>query len=88
MSYKITIEKIETVSTMQRGAWTVIDKRPWTDDEMEGYNYPTGTTPTLKEIHGYAPDRMGSETRITEIYSQTVDHDLDIGGVISAINGL
>ncbi len=86
MPFKITIEKITSVPVMQRGQWVVIEKRPYTNAELE--DIPRrDLAPDMKEVMGYAPDRMGNETKVEEVYSQIVE-ELEITDVISAVNGL
>ena len=91
MPYKITIEKIETVTTTERGAYTIIDRVPWTpamlaDAEEQAWSRASERE-ALKEIRGYAPDREIEALKTSQILQQTVE-DLDIAAVIKAVNKL
>jgi hypothetical protein len=96
MSYEITIKKIDTKQVTKRGEHTIIDTRPWTEEEISDarrYDYGQSgreawlkANPT-KNVYGYAPDYSGSETKETEVLKQSVD-DLDLAAVIKAINNL
>lgn len=93
MRYEITIKKIEEKPVTKRGEWTIVDKRPWTKEELSKES-ATSYSETdflkmnpLKEIRGYAPDWNGIEKSETEILKQTVD-SLDLAAVIKAINGI
>lgn len=93
MSYLITITKIETTTRTENGPWTIIDHRPWTDEELSKATSYYGSeeeflkTNPLKEINGYAPDREVASTKDTQIFTQKVE-DLDLAAVIKAINGI
>lgn len=92
MAYKITIEKIETLTVTRQGAWVVIDKRPWNGVELdEKTSYRQGgfeeflKDNPLKEVMGYAPNISAQETKETVVLEQTVEA-LNIRAVINAIN--
>lgn len=93
--FKITIEEIKTTKVMQDGPWVVIDRIPWTNDELEekasnayGARHETLIQKEpLHEIRGYAPQKEVTEKTTTKIFEQTVD-DLDMSDVIKAINRL
>ena len=95
MSYEITVKKITEREVVRRGEWRVIDKRPWTDDELQQerissyYHNEQGvlSRAPLKEVLGYCPDVCVTETVETELLKQTVD-DLDLAAVVKAINKL
>ena len=94
MKYEITIKKIEPRTITKRGEYTVIDKRPWTEQELNEVNTRIyGSTDDflsknqLKEVHGYTPSWEGFELVETELLKQTVDK-LDLNEVIRAVNGL
>jgi hypothetical protein len=89
MPYKITIEKIETVTCVERGQYTVIDRVPWTPemlkDAEERHWQSARDREPLKEIRGYAPDREVQATETKQVFQQTVE-ELNIKSVINAIN--
>lgn len=92
MSYKITISKIDTQETEKDGDYVIIDKRPWTEAELEsaasyGREDKFVKENPLKEIRGYAPRRKVIEKIDAKVLEQVVDN-LDLGAVIKAINGL
>lgn len=90
MSYTVTIVKNEQVKSMKQGEWTTVDKRPWTESEMQASaNYwdKSVDKEPLKEIRGYAPDREVIESKEVQVLRQTID-TLDLAAVIKAINGL
>lgn len=93
MSYLITITKIETTTKTENGPWTVIDRRPWTDEELAKATPFYGDkgeflkTNPLKEVQGYAPNREVQSTKDTQIFTQKVE-ELDLAAVIKAINGI
>lgn len=94
MKYKITITKIETVQSTEQGDYTIIDKRPWTEkelDEEKSRAYGDGKSflekNPLKEIRGYAPARSVEKAVETKVLKQTIEQ-LDLPAVIKAINNL
>lgn len=94
MPYQITITKIDTATKMKEGAWTTVDRRPWTDEELNEAAGAYGKSKDsliekepLKEVRGYAPNRPAEETTSTVILTQTVE-ELDLASVIKAINNL
>lgn len=94
MSYKITIIKTEEITERQQSNRTeVVDKRPWTDDELaKASTYYGGEqkfleTNPMKEVWGYPPSRDVLTEKETEVLKQTVD-ELDLAAVIKAINKL
>lgn len=96
MKYEITIKKTEEVTRLKKGEWGVVDKRPWTEEELSEQvshsfyrsnpNQFLERNP-LKELMGYQPERDTVETVETEILKQTVNN-LDLAAVIKAINNL
>lgn len=88
MPYKITIEKIEAVTTTKRGEHTVIAEVPWTDKELmnrsETY-YRQSEMPPLQKIYGYAPSVEVTEQKSSKVLEQTVE-EIDMAAVIKAIN--
>jgi len=96
MKYEIIIKKTEEVTRLKKGEWGVIDKRPWTQEEVADQTNHTFYRSDsnqflernpLKELMGYRPERDTVETVETEILKQTVDN-LDLAAVIKAINNL
>lgn len=93
MGYKITIEETKDVTILQQGAYVVVDRRPWTEKEineasMSAYRErPLVEKEPLKEIRGYAPSREAVETKCVQIFQQVVA-TIDLGAVIKAINSL
>lgn len=94
MSYKITITKVETNAVTKRGDFTTVEKRPWTEKELnEEMSSHYGDRATfleknpLKPVLDYAPSWQGIETVETKVLEQTVE-TLDLAAVIKAINNL
>ena len=94
MKYKIVITKIEEKTITKRVDYTIIDKRPWTKEELakaESSHYGDFSKfleeNALKEIRDYAPSWQGLELAETEVLKQTVE-TLDLAAVIKAVNGL
>lgn len=97
MPYKITIERIETVKTSQKGQWQIIAKRPWTEAEIsnraECYdrNHETSFVEKhpLNEVFDYAPDREVLQTATTEIFKQIIpDIYFEFEKVVKAVNNI
>ena len=87
--YEIRITKKEFKEVPRGGEWTVIEKRPYTQEELKEYNplaqkeYANG----IKEVRGYTPDRVVQEEVTRDILRQDVE-ELDVPAVIKAINKL
>jgi len=93
MPYKITITRIDERKTTKRGQWTVVDKRPWKEAELdkdgvfsENREHFLQKEP-LKEVFGYTPDVEAAEVVTTTLLEQTVEN-LDLVDVIKAVNGI
>lgn len=93
MKFKITITKIEEKTVTKRGEYTIIEKRPWTDEEIDKAAGAYGDFASfveknpLREIRDYAPNWQGIEQVETEVLKQTVE-TLDLAAVIKAVNGI
>ena len=86
--YKITIQKIETYEKVVQGDWTIVDERPYTDDELkESGIYSQASKNQIKQVRGYAPDVKKTFTNEVKVLEQTVN-DLDLVEVIKSINGI
>ena len=91
--YIVTVREVSEITSIERGDYTVIDKRPWTEGELANAGFGRSDAPfflkesPLKEIRGYAPDRETVKTVETELLRQTVE-TLDLTAVIMAVNGL
>lgn len=92
--YEITIKKIESVPTVERGRYTVVDKRPYTNKELESANdiyracyEKLDPKAAIKEVMGYAPDEEVMKEITVDVLTQRVD-DLDLAAVIKAVNKL
>lgn len=87
--YQIVIKKIEKKTETSNGNWTIIDKRPYTEEELE--NVPPHNrsryNDELKEVYGYPPPHEKEVEREVKVLEQTVD-ELDLVEVIKAINGI
>ncbi len=84
--YKITIEKIETEKVTKQGEYGIIEKRPYTQEEMDtSYHGFEQEANQLKEIRGYKPSYEVVREKTTQILEQTVDN-LDVKKVLIAIN--
>lgn len=84
MPYKITVTKIEKLTVTRRGEWRVIDKRPYTQEEVTQFCAGADST-EIKEVMGYTPDREVVEENEIEMLSQVVE-DLDFTEVVKAVN--
>ena len=90
MSYRITIEKVESIEVSEHGDYTVIDERPYTDEEVQQANSNWRNSETVNILHrvfGYPPNRMVQKLSNTLILLQEVE-ELDLVAVIKAINGM
>lgn len=94
MKYKITITKVESVELIERGEWTIVEERPWTEEELgveRSAKYGDWQEflkqNPLKEVYGYAQGRSAIKEVETEVLKQTVE-TLDLSAVIKAINGI
>lgn len=93
--YKITIEKIETVTVTERGDFTVIDRVPWDQQGLDRFAAYGGSQAAalkdepLREVRGYAPDREVQKLERTTVYEQTVpEQHFNLAGIVVAVNGL
>lgn len=83
MSYKITIERTTTKTTITHGEYQIIDTM-----EVSREKYSTDEEPTrIKNVYGYAPDVEKTVTEKQQLLIQEVD-ELDLPKVIMAINNL
>lgn len=94
MKYKITITKIEERTVTKRGEFTLVNERPWTEEELNkemashyGDRQEFLKDNPLKKIRDYAPSWQGIEQVETEVLKQTVE-TLDLAAVIKAVNGI
>lgn len=92
MKYKITITKIEEVTSTEKGDWREVSSKPWTNEELSdkarGYNEEDFLKDNpLNKKWGYTPDREVTKSEETQILAQTVD-ELDVAAVIKAVNGI
>ena len=93
MSYKIIITKIETKKVTKEGDYQIVDRRPWTDEEIDKTtkHYQSNDNflqnNPLKEVIGYAPSRESTEEKEIKVLEQTIEN-LDLSAVIKAINGI
>lgn len=89
--FEITIKETTTTRKLVRGAWLVVEKRPYTNKELSESNSwfadKEEAKKEIKDIMGYAPDREQDVTSEREILKQSVD-DLDLAAVIRAVNKL
>lgn len=94
MTYEIIITKKDESKVVENGPWSVVERRPWTDQEFQSASEPMyghsreallAKTP-LKEVMGYAPQREVLQRTEKEIYKQEVE-ELDLSAVIKAVNG-
>jgi hypothetical protein len=87
--FEITIKEITTETKTVHGEHTVIDRRPYTDAELEeskGWmSSNAGKAGETKPIYGYAPDVEKEVETEHEILKQRVS-DMDLRAVILAIN--
>jgi len=85
--YKVVITEITEKEIVEQGDWCIVEKRPYTDDELNGIGDPTYYSQHRKEIRGYAPDVTTIKEFSREVYTQNVD-DLLLENVIKAVNGI
>lgn len=92
MAYKITIEKTETTSSVERGDWTIVKEVPWTHETLVSENVYGSKEKFLERqpterVYGYAPDAVKKNTTTIKVLEQTVE-TLDLAAVIKAVNAL
>lgn len=102
MPFKITITEVKEKTTKKEGEYTLIERRPYTPDEIEGYLKSDHATwfdegqktkraaelsAALKEIRGYSPAREVTEPVEVKVLEQTVE-EMDLIAVIKAVNGI
>lgn len=91
--FEIIIRTKQVQAVMKSGDWSVIDKVPWTDEELDKATRCYGDKESflrnnpLHEINGRTPSYEVSEVKEADIFRQTVE-TLDLAAVIKAINGL
>lgn len=89
--FEITIKEMTTERKIVRGEHTIIDRRPYTDAELNECSIyrqsDAGKQGETKPIYGYAPDREQEVDVQRELLKQTVEK-LDLSSVIKAINNL
>lgn len=86
--YVVTVTRVEKVEVLKQGEWGVVETRLYTEEEMQTMGGdPERFRGETKTIRGYPPDRVVTEDRVTNIYSQTLEQ-LDLAAVVAAINGL
>jgi len=92
--YKITITKIEKVKHLEEPKWQVVDRRPYTEKELQEYsasrygvNREQISAEDRKEVYGYPPPREVEAEETHEVYSQRVN-DMNLAKVIMAVNDL
>jgi len=87
--YRIRIEKIEEIEHEKKGDWVVIEKRPYTQEEVDAANSTWREDEiepkSLKEVRGYTPSYITAKVTEHEVYRQLVN-DLDLAAVILAVN--
>jgi len=85
--YKITIEKIEITKQTVRGEYGVIDKRPYTKEEVENSHDADQLKGKIKEVWGIKHNVEKTVKTEQMILEQTVD-DLDLIAIVKAINNI
>lgn len=94
-TFKIVITRVEEKAVRRNGPHALLEKRPWTKEELDdrhGFAFRESRekfldgTP-LKEVYGYAPPVDVVESVETQVLQQTVEN-LDLPAVIKAINKL
>ena len=86
-TWKITITKVSDKKVIETGQYTVIEKRPYSKEELKDSGDPEYYKKQLKEIRGYTPEREIVIAKEIEIYKQIVEN-LDLVEVIDAVNGV
>lgn len=86
-TYIVTIVKKTTELQTVKGAWGVVDKRPYTKEEAGNAMISNNWGEEIKEVYGYRPDREELVIAEEQMFEQEVD-TLDMPVVIKAINGL
>lgn len=94
MKYKIVITKVEDKTTREQGQWAVIEKRPWTEQELHEkmsshYGDRQGFLEKnpLNSVYGYTPEREVTAQEEVKVLEQTVE-TLDLAAVIKAVNNI
>lgn len=88
MAFEILISETTTETKTERTEWQVVDKRPYTKEELnEVSEYSKPEKGALKPVFGHPPARQVEVEVNREILKQRVEK-LDLSKVIMAINGL
>lgn len=85
--YKITIEKIETVEVTRKGEWGVIEKRPYTQKEMDDKYNPEDYKGKLKDVLGYK-DSFKSKEEVKMLILEQSIKELELNKVLIAVNNI
>jgi hypothetical protein len=90
--YEVTIKEIKTEKKMMPGNFTVVDERPYTEQELNNaysgfLNSYLAKKGAIKEIRDYAPPVEKDVEIEHEIYRQRVEV-MEFQEVIKAINGI
>jgi len=83
--FTITITETKTVGALKGNEWLIVEKRPYTPDELKETGDPEYYKKQLKDIRGYSPVVTETVTKDIEILKQTIK-DIDLVSVIKAIN--
>ena len=86
-SYEITIKRTVRY-TVKKQVRDVIDKRPYTHEEINNTSMFDGgewKKTELKEVLGWTDPVIDEETKTEEVYRQCVD-TLDLVSVVNAVN--
>ena len=90
--YEIIIKQKSIVTITEQGKYTIVEERPYTEEEMKEAcsDYRTQDDPKndhfIKHLYGYPPNREKQEEIEREIFRMEIDGDIDIWHVIDAIN--
>jgi hypothetical protein len=88
MAFEIVISETKTETKAERTEWQVVDKRPYTKEELNDVSeYSKPDKGALKPIYGHPPARQVEVEVNREILKQRVE-TLDLAKVIQAVNGL
>ena len=85
--YKVTIEKIENITALEKGAWVKVADVPYSKDDMETTFDQQSYSGKTKTVYGYLDDKEVTREKSTKVLEQTVE-DLDLVSVIKAINNI
>jgi len=85
--FRITIHEIGDEEYKKGHDWRVVEKRPYTPEELKETGDLEYYKQREKEVMGYAPEVLSHRQVDRQIFEQVTD-DLDLVSVIRAVNNI